>query len=538
MKIDLQPFSDAVVPAGDGGQLGFRDIWRFLKQALPFVVVGLILGAIGAFVYLQTATPHYTAKSAVLYDPSKTPRFSGDTPWLEPVVENYVRIESQVEILTSSRLLDRVVHKLNLLDKPEFQLPASYNADVGWQRVHARFVLRENLSVRRVNESSVLTVEFVSEQPETAAQVANALVDEYVVQEQEDDAEAQRRGSEWLEQRLEALRQQVFDARRDVEQFKTVGSGATISESQVQLADLISRSDTFRSLYESFLTRYVETIQRISYPVADAKVISRASTPRTPSSPQVFLVMAFATLLGGVAGAAVAIIRRSLDRRVRSAREAAAETRLDCFRVTRRAEKDPDAFVAAMRPVREALAARFPEASTMAIGFAAADPDVDNTPLTMAAAQLWRRAGVRALVVSAAATPSETGPGDAPLGLADVLNDIKLLDEVIVIEEDTDVATLPMGGLEEGSELSDRVTGAEMTVLFDALRERFDLILVALPMADSIDTRTVSRGLDGVFVTARADKTPVEALRNATKSLSGRDVAVIGAVMFNAPRDE
>lgn len=61
---------------------------------------------------------------------------------------------------------------------------------------------------------------------------------------------------------------------------------AAAGETQVELRELERTADAYRNLYQSFLSRFQEASQQQSFPVTEARVISRATVPKSPSYPK------------------------------------------------------------------------------------------------------------------------------------------------------------------------------------------------------------------------------------------------------------
>lgn len=540
--VDKDRVEDVVTPdaSTEEGAIGFADIRRGALRALPLIVAGAALGLLAALAFIRVASPQYVATATVLYDPSRTPRFFQETPWLEPVLEHRIRIDSQVEILTSTRLAYRVIDTLELTKVPEFEAPGGPAAGQSWRRIYAQQMLRKHLRVRRVSTSSALEIQYSSTDPEVAANVANALAENYIQQELEIAADAQRRGSEWLERRLDELRVQLFEAQRAVEEFKAVGSSESLSEAQVRLAELESRARTYRALYESFLKKFTETAQRVSYPVTDSRVLSLAVVPSRPSFPNVPLVLAFAGMMGAVLAGFAAFARESLDRRIRRLNQIPAETGLACFPVIKGDEKSEETLIAALRPLRDMIRIRSGAGDAqLSFGVTGADASIDVEKLASAAARLWRRSGAQVLLVNAApAAEPEGAAGEAgPLGLSDVLRDLTQLDAALLKHEESGVHILPRGRAAQEGELSDVATFAIVSELMSTLAKRFDVVIFALPEAGSLDTRAVAGGLEGLIIVATYAKTRIDKVKSFMLSLTQLGASVFGVVLLNAPKE-
>ena len=126
-------------------------------------------------------------------------------------MDNY--IETQVKILQSETLALQTINGLNLGQYPEFggasgplALPHS-GADVTRPAILGAFLGR--LSVKREPNSNLIDVEFESGDPELAARVANAHVQNYLEQNFRSKYDATTQASGFLSEELEELRIKV-----------------------------------------------------------------------------------------------------------------------------------------------------------------------------------------------------------------------------------------------------------------------------------------------------------------------------------------
>ncbi|MGO7888545.1 GNVR domain-containing protein, partial [Rhizobium ruizarguesonis] len=85
---------------------------------------------------------------------------------------------------------------------------------------------------------------------------------------------------------------------------------------QFKLAELQSATDARRTIYENTLNQLTEAKQRITYPVSDATIVSRATLPLSKARPRSTLIIAFAAAVGIGVGFALAMIRHAGDRRI------------------------------------------------------------------------------------------------------------------------------------------------------------------------------------------------------------------------------
>src|SRR5260370_39730634 len=98
-----------------------------------------------------------------------------------------------------------------------------------------------------------------------------------------------------------------------------VGQSAGTKKTMVEFRELEREADTYRTLYQAFLQRYQETIQQQSFPITEARVITAASRPNTPTFPKRSLSLALSLVLGTLAAAGVGALREFRDRVFRMA---------------------------------------------------------------------------------------------------------------------------------------------------------------------------------------------------------------------------
>ena len=84
----------------------------------------------------------------------------------------------------------------------------------------ATAALSGGLEVKRVGQSYMMRIDFSSQNSEQAAKVANAMIDAYIFDQLNAKYQANRRAGDWLQERLQTLREQAAAAERAVIEFK------------------------------------------------------------------------------------------------------------------------------------------------------------------------------------------------------------------------------------------------------------------------------------------------------------------------------
>ncbi len=211
----------------------------FVKRFKMIVGVTLLFTIFGA-TYIAFQTPYYTASALIQLN-------SLEGPIIQEAQaqhgEDKAAIHSELDILKSPELTQRVIEKLALNEKQEFnptQAPY-YKVDIAKkavrdfmegpvepgavseevERVRILHAVRERLELRKDPLSYTVRVSFTSENPERAKNIANAYVQEYMKHQIEAQELANRQVNAWLARRVEDLRRDVLTSENAVQRFSS-----------------------------------------------------------------------------------------------------------------------------------------------------------------------------------------------------------------------------------------------------------------------------------------------------------------------------
>jgi succinoglycan biosynthesis transport protein ExoP len=224
----------------------WRTVWRWRGVVLWTTV---LLTALSVFVVYRL-TPQYTATSQVLVGIQQV-KIGSLQDLLSDLKDNNTDqpMATEIGVIRSRKLAERTVTKLNLDNDPEFNpalrppglmarllaaqhlIPQSWTAyltgsdetqESGDGRDMTKIVenFEDKLKVSSDGRSRIINISFQSVNPITAAQVANALADAYIVERLDAKFEATKRANLWLAERLNSLHQEVQVAEDAVEKFR------------------------------------------------------------------------------------------------------------------------------------------------------------------------------------------------------------------------------------------------------------------------------------------------------------------------------
>lgn len=141
---------------------------------------------------------------------------------------------------------------------------------------------------------------------------------------------------EELARMAEAYRSQVdIEAAKEAalsgELQRLVDVSTTENEALVKLRDLERETEAYRSLYQAYLQRYQESLQQESFPVAEARIITSATSPLKPSYPKKLPMLIVFMVMGGMAGTAAGAFREYRENGFVREEQVKNEVGLECL---------------------------------------------------------------------------------------------------------------------------------------------------------------------------------------------------------------
>lgn len=268
-----EPSQNRMVPAAEVGALAPvrpvetpNELWEWLRllnrRKALIIGCGLIATALMALVIAQ-ATPLYKASSRIMLDTRTFKVVSTEAALSGVDTLNMGAIQSELEVIQSEFLIGRVVDKLGLANNPEFNgtkppgfidnalqplrdlwstgistllapppkpqqaTPATAPARAGRpsedsdpRRRAAIGAVAGRLSVTLLGRTFVILITVESPDGTMSARIANAIAEAYLADQIETKNEANRRATEWLEQRLAELRRNLQVAEEAVAAYR------------------------------------------------------------------------------------------------------------------------------------------------------------------------------------------------------------------------------------------------------------------------------------------------------------------------------
>lgn len=248
-------FEDGTRPLLDASIL-ISAVWRFRRLIAAATVAGAVLG-----VLMALSTPHrYYAESRLFVDPREIRVTEDDIRNQQLSTEAMLAItDSQLQILSSTSVLEKVIEDLGLDRDPEFNgSMSSGRISGGLSLIRELFTgknattegeqkalnkLREALSVGRDAKTFVIIVGVDTRDAGKSALIANKIVETYLDSEGQAQSSLLERTSESIDTRINSLRADLDAAEREVERFKAENGLVGVGGQYIDDKEILALSD-------------------------------------------------------------------------------------------------------------------------------------------------------------------------------------------------------------------------------------------------------------------------------------------------------
>jgi succinoglycan biosynthesis transport protein ExoP len=336
----------------------------------------------------------------------------------------------------------------------------------------------------------------------------------------------------------------------DRAQVGTLAAALNLARAQSQAEDVEStpiraleqRADAERSLLGSVTMQADQLAQQSALTKPDARILSEASPPESPSSPHRFVAIAATSVLGICLGLLLAGLMDALDTSFRSGGDLRTELGMACLALVPEVQAPRDApltapfsvFSEQMRALRTELLLRGNEAEApRVIAITAARPAEGKTTLTVALARAMASSGLRVLAIDGDIRQPSFDAIFYSLGaagLTDHLAGLASLDEVILQDRLTKLKVVTAGM--QGKDALSLFLSPGLPAMLAECRSRYDVVLMDVPPAFALaEARVLARFADTALFCVRWGKTPRRVVRAAMTMLQEAGVSIIGVAL-------
>ncbi len=221
-----------------------KNLWAMMLRRWRLIAAAALVVFAGVMTFTLLSPKIYTATALVMVNPGREQVISQEQ-MIENAAPSSAAVDSEIEVLRSLQLSQRLVAAANLIEDPEWnsdlrppgmldqalaplrQLFAAADTAPGNGAAGAQSredaiarSINEAISVRRRGLSYGIEVSLDSRDPRRAAELVNQFVQIYLESQTEARFEASQRANSWLSQRLDELRQEVQLRERAAESFR------------------------------------------------------------------------------------------------------------------------------------------------------------------------------------------------------------------------------------------------------------------------------------------------------------------------------
>jgi exopolysaccharide transport family protein len=345
--------------------------------------------------------------------------------------------------------------------------------------------------------------------------------------------------------------------KRMMEVFQKSGS---TRQSQVRLRELETAATSYRGIYETFLSRFTQSVQQQSFPSTEARVVTLASPPSSPSSPKIGLTLALAAVCGLGLGLLSAFAREQMNRQVHTRAELEALLGTNCLAVLpafpvpktimrkARAGQGSTAFrqiaeVAPFSATAEALryikvAIDLHPTGGNVIAIVSALPGEGKTTVSASFAAFVAKSGARTLLVDGdLRNPSMTkslGYAGAP-GLINMVADKSDFCDVIITDSKFKFDFLPSSTQIKPTNSSDILTSPAMKEMLKAAKSEYDYVIVDLPpILPVVDVKAAAHLFDAFVLVVEWGSTSTDEILKAVSTSTIVSEKLLGTVLNKA----
>ena len=299
-------------------------------------------------------------------------------------------------------------------------------------------------------------------------------------------------------------------------------SMSTANKANVQADQLDREASANRAIYESYLTRYKQTIEQDGIATAEARMISRAIPAKSKASPRLPVWLALGGIGGICFGLAGAFLMELRDKSIRSSAALEAAARLPIIgripqlsvrerkEVARMVTDGNSGFGRAIADLQAQLLLSASTKAARAIAITSAEDQEGKTLITAGLARSLSATGIRTVVVDAnfrnPMVAHEFGDQFGPY-LEEVIRGRHTLEAAVQRDRESSIDFVATQTCQVPAEF---LLGHEQFAKMIAeLKRQYDIVL--------IDTPAISNSTDAIRAASLADTTVLVVRRDTTK---------------------
>ena len=366
---------------------------------------------------------------------------------------------------------------------------------------------------------------------------------------------------EVAKQRQEEIEKQLTEA---------ISQSRSTNSAEMMIRGLENQAKSLRSMYDTFLQRYMGSVQQETFPITETRVLSQALPLQGKSNSKTKKIMALGIVGGLALGIALGLLREVMDRVFRTSAQIEGALQLPCVSVvpllgslepteqaTRSQQSEEDLkrrFIStnsaihhsvidmplsrSTEAIRSIKLAIDNETSNQVIGITSALPNEGKTTIAATLAQLIAQTGKKVIIVDCDLRNPSLSASLAPnaaTGFIEIIKGNHSIEETIWQDPKTNLAFLPVVQRAPLIHTSEILSAEAMGKLFGQLRSNYNHIIVDLPpLAPMVDVRASSPLIDCFILVVEWGRSEIDLVQHAVHTAPNIYKGMIGAVLNKA----
>ncbi len=371
-------------------------------------------------------------------------------------------------------------------------------------------------------------------------------------------AESSRGELQVARQRQEEVEKQLAEA---------ITQSRSTDSAEMTIRSLENQAKALRKTYDTFLQRYMGSVQQETFPNTETRVLSPAAPPQRKSKPQTLKILLLGIVGGLGFGAALGLLKELMDGGFRTSAQIERALELPCLslvpqlpaleRATPSDQAEEDLrrrllstksaihhaiigmpfsrFAESIRSIKLAIDLNPNKASSQVIGITSALPSEGKTTIATTLAQHTAHGGKKVIIVDCDVRRPSLSANLAPnaeAGIIEIINGSRSIEDTIWRDPITNLAFLPFVRREPLTHITEFFSAEAMRKLFEQLRANYDCIIVDLPpLAPVIDVRASLPLVDSFILVVEWGRTKIDVVQRALHTAPNVYQGMIGAVL-------
>lgn len=322
------------------------------------------------------------------------------------------------------------------------------------------------------------------------------------------------------------------------------------NEAMIELRELTRQAESTRLIYDTFLKSYKKSNEQETLQSPEARIISYAAPPRSPSYPNKMLLLALGAAISAFIGLILSFLIEKLDNTFRNADQIEQLLGYPCHALIPLVEgaapaelaghviaKPASAVAEAVRTLRMVMNLRLPRSGVKpkCVTITSSFPREGKTTLAVWLGRLAAKSGEKVIVIDADLRRSsihEAVGKSNESSLVDYLTGHKTLDEV-VHKDGVSGLHMIFGRAVPNSAL-DLVSSEKMQKLVASLKQAYDLVIIDSPACLAVsDSRVLAKMSDQLIYVVSWDQTQREVVMSGVRQFTGMNFNDIAFVLTN-----